>query len=35
GEPEEVAGAAVFLASNDASFVSASNLMVDGGYLTL
>jgi NAD(P)-dependent dehydrogenase (short-subunit alcohol dehydrogenase family) len=31
GEPEEVARAAVFLASDDASFVNGSELFVDGG----
>lgn len=35
GEPEEVAGAALFLASDDSTFVTASNLVVDGGYLTI
>jgi NAD(P)-dependent dehydrogenase (short-subunit alcohol dehydrogenase family) len=35
GEPEEIAAAAAFLASDDASFVTASNLVVDGGYLTV
>jgi NAD(P)-dependent dehydrogenase (short-subunit alcohol dehydrogenase family) len=35
GEPEEIPGAAVFLASDDATFVSATNLVVDGGYLTV
>ncbi len=34
GVPEEVAGAALFLASDDASFVSGHSLVVDGGYLT-
>jgi NAD(P)-dependent dehydrogenase (short-subunit alcohol dehydrogenase family) len=34
-EPEEIAKAAVFLASEEASFVTAANLVVDGGYLTL
>lgn len=34
GEPDEIAAAAVFLASGDASFVTASNLVVDGGFLT-
>ncbi len=33
GEPEEVAGAAVFLASPAGSFVSGHNLIVDGGTL--
>jgi len=35
GEPEEIANAAVFLASAEASFITATNLFVDGGYLTL
>ncbi len=35
GEPEEVAKVALFLASDDSSFVSAANLIVDGGYLTM
>jgi NAD(P)-dependent dehydrogenase (short-subunit alcohol dehydrogenase family) len=38
GEPEEIAGAAVFLASDDSSFVTATTFLVDGGlsgaYLT-
>ncbi len=33
GEPEEVAKAALFLASDDASFVTGHTLPVDGGYL--
>jgi NAD(P)-dependent dehydrogenase (short-subunit alcohol dehydrogenase family) len=31
GHPEEVAGPALFLASDDASFVTGESLMVDGG----
>lgn len=33
GKPEEVAAAAAFLASDDASFITGSDLLVDGGYL--
>lgn len=32
GKPEEIAGAAYFLASDDASFVTGQALAVDGGY---
>ena len=32
GQPEEIAGAAYFLASDDASFVTGQALAVDGGY---
>jgi 2-hydroxycyclohexanecarboxyl-CoA dehydrogenase len=32
GRPEEVAAGAVFLASDESSFVTGSSLMVDGGY---
>ncbi len=31
GEPEEVAGVAVFLASEDANYVVGQALLVDGG----
>ena len=33
GLPSDVAGAAVFLASDDARFMTGSDLVVDGGYL--
>lgn len=33
GEPEECAKVAVFLASDDSSFVVGENIMVDGGYM--
>ena len=32
GRPEEIAAAAVFLASDEASFVTGHTLVVDGGY---
>lgn len=35
GRPEEVAKAVLFLASDDASFSTATNLLVDGGYIYL
>jgi NAD(P)-dependent dehydrogenase (short-subunit alcohol dehydrogenase family) len=35
GTPEEVAAAAIFLASPAARFVTGAILAVDGGYLTL
>jgi NAD(P)-dependent dehydrogenase (short-subunit alcohol dehydrogenase family) len=33
GQPREVAYAILFLASDEASFITATSLMVDGGYL--
>jgi glucose 1-dehydrogenase len=33
GRPEDVAGAALFLACEDASYVSGVNLLVDGGWM--
>lgn len=35
GRPAEIAAAAVFLASDDASFVTGSDLLVDGGYTAI
>jgi NAD(P)-dependent dehydrogenase (short-subunit alcohol dehydrogenase family) len=32
GQPEEVAGAVAFLASQDASYITGIELNVDGGY---
>ena len=32
GEPEELAGAAVYLAADASSFVTGSILSIDGGY---
>ena len=32
GRPEEVVNASLFLASDEASFITGAELMVDGGY---
>jgi NAD(P)-dependent dehydrogenase (short-subunit alcohol dehydrogenase family) len=33
GEPDEIAAGAVYLASDDAAFVTATDLLIDGGYV--
>ena len=32
GKPEEIASAALFLVSDEASFITGSSLVIDGGY---
>ena len=32
GQPKEIAYAALFLASNESSFITGTSLVVDGGY---
>jgi NAD(P)-dependent dehydrogenase (short-subunit alcohol dehydrogenase family) len=34
GEPEEIASAVLFAASDEASFITGAELVVDGGYTT-
>lgn len=33
GEPEDIAGCALFLASDDAAWISGTHIVVDGGAL--
>jgi NAD(P)-dependent dehydrogenase (short-subunit alcohol dehydrogenase family) len=35
GEPEEIAALALFLCSDDARFITGSNLPIDGGFVSL
>ena len=34
GDPEEIAGPVAFLLSDDASYITSSELLVDGGFIT-
>ena len=35
GRPEEIAALALFLCSDDASFITGSNFPIDGGFVNL
>jgi len=35
GEPEDIAGLAVYLASDESSWVTGTTMPVDGGYLAV
>jgi NAD(P)-dependent dehydrogenase (short-subunit alcohol dehydrogenase family) len=35
GQPEEIANLALFLCSDEASFITGSNYVIDGGLVTL
>ena len=35
GQPEDMIGAAIFLASDDSAYVNGATILVDGGYLAL
>jgi NAD(P)-dependent dehydrogenase (short-subunit alcohol dehydrogenase family) len=35
GQPDDVAGVAVFLATDDASFITGADIRVDGGWTTI